>query len=90
VAPEVRARDVENDPMARLKPLDAWGVNYAVLSVEIFQHLLRITQGLEAPSDGVQASALRTCKMVRDRADFPFIEWRRYSRERYCRWKRPR
>ena len=28
---------VENDPMAKLKPLDTWGVNNEVLSVELFQ-----------------------------------------------------
>jgi hypothetical protein len=75
---------VENDPMARLKPLDAWGVNNEVLSVELFQRLLRITQGLKAPRDGEEPSAkyksllpyfvlgglqgLRTCEMVKERA----------------------
>ncbi len=48
---------VENDPMSRLKPLDAWGVNNEVLSVELFQRFLRITQGLEDPRDGVESSA---------------------------------
>jgi hypothetical protein len=42
--------------MARLKPLDAWGVNNEVLSVELFQRFLRVTQGLEAPREGVKAS----------------------------------
>jgi hypothetical protein len=45
---------VEHDPMARLKPLDAWGVNNEVLSVELFQRFMRVTQGLEAPREGVQ------------------------------------
>ena len=45
------------DPMARLKPLDAWGVDNEVLSVELFQRFLRITQGLEAPRDGLESSA---------------------------------
>jgi hypothetical protein len=83
---------VEHDPMARLKPLDAWGVNNEVLSVDLFQRFLRVTQGLEAPRDGVESSAkykpllpyfvlgglqgLRTCEMVRERADYPVIEWR--------------
>lgn len=73
--------DVENDPMARLKPLDAWGVNNEVLSVELFQRFLRITQGLETPRDCLESSAkykpilpyfvlgglqgLRTCEMVK-------------------------
>jgi hypothetical protein len=83
---------VENDPMARLKPLDAWGVNNEVLSVELFLRFLRITQGTEAPTEGVEVSAkykpllpyfvlgglqgLRTCEMVRERADYPVVEWR--------------
>jgi site-specific recombinase XerD len=86
---------VEHDPMARLKPLDAWGVNNEVLSVELFQRFMRVTQGLEAPREGVQASAkykpllpyfvlgglqgLRTCEMVRERADYPVIEWRDFK-----------
>jgi hypothetical protein len=86
---------VEHDPMARLKPLDAWGVNNEVLSVELFQRFLRVTQGLEAPREGVNASGkykpllpyfvlgglqgLRTCEMVRERADYPVIEWRDFK-----------
>jgi hypothetical protein len=83
---------VENDPMARLKPLDAWGVNNEVLSVELFQRFSRIAQGLEAPRDSLESSAkykpilpyfvlggfqgLRTSEMVKERADYPVIEWR--------------
>jgi hypothetical protein len=83
---------VEHDPMARLKPLDAWGVNNEVLSVDLFQRFLQVTLGLEAPRDGVESSAkykpllpyfvlgglqgLRTCEMVRERADYPVVEWR--------------
>ena len=48
---------VEHDPMARLKPLDAWGVNNEVLSVELFQRFLRVTQGLQAPRDGLESTA---------------------------------
>src|SRR6202022_274783 len=47
---------VEHDPMNRLKPLDTWGVNNEVLSVELFQRFLRVTQGLEAPREGVNVS----------------------------------
>src|ERR1700757_2349417 len=83
---------VEYDPMARLKPLDTWGVNNEVLSVEPFQRFLRVTQGLEGPREGMEANCkykflrpyfvlgglqgLRTCEMVRERADYPVIEWR--------------
>jgi hypothetical protein len=44
---------VKTDPMARLKPTDAWGVNNEVLGVELFHRLLRVSQGLEAPREGV-------------------------------------
>ena len=47
---------VEHDPMARLKPLDTWGVNNEVLSVDLFQRFLRVSQGLEGPREGVEAS----------------------------------
>jgi hypothetical protein len=83
---------VEHDPMNRLKPLDSWGVNNEVLSVELFQRFLRVTQGLEASREGVSISGkyrrllpyfvlgglqgLRTCEMVRERADYPVVEWR--------------
>jgi hypothetical protein len=83
---------VEHDPMARLKPLDSWGVNNEVLNVKLFQRFLRVAQGLEAPREGTNASGryerllpyfvlgglqgLRNCEMVRERADYPVIEWR--------------
>jgi hypothetical protein len=35
--------------MAKLKPLDEWGVNNEVLGPELFQRLLRVVQGLEGP-----------------------------------------
>jgi hypothetical protein len=78
--------------MARLKPLDAWGVNNEVLSVELFQRFLRVTRGLEGPREGVDVSGkyksllpyfvlgglqgLRTCEMVRERSDYPVVAWR--------------
>jgi hypothetical protein len=40
---------VGNDPMAKLKPLDEWGVNSEILSPALFQRLLRVVQGLEGP-----------------------------------------
>ena len=83
---------VEHDPMARLRPLDAWGVSNEVLNVELFQRVLRVALGLEAPRQGLEPSerfkglvpylvlggfqGLRTCEMVRERADCPVIEWR--------------
>ena len=42
--------------MAKLKPLDEWGVNNEVLSPELFQRFLRVVQGLEGPREGVEAT----------------------------------
>jgi hypothetical protein len=82
---------INEDPMARLKPLDSWGVNKEILSVELFQRLLRVAQGLEAPREGSVPvlkynrlvpylvmggfQGLRTCEMVREHADDPVVEW---------------
>jgi hypothetical protein len=92
VAVGPRSRSLENDPMAKLKPLDAWGVNNEVLSPELFQRFLRVVQGLEGPREGLKATqkykgllvyfvlgglqGLRTCEMIRERANDPVIEWR--------------
>ena len=40
---------VGNDPMAKLKPLDEWGVNNEIVSPALFQRFLRVVQGLEGP-----------------------------------------
>jgi hypothetical protein len=45
---------VGNDPMAKLKPLDEWGVNNEVLSHALFQRFLRVVQGLESPRDRLE------------------------------------
>ena len=42
--------------MAKLKPLDTWGVNNEVLSAELFQRFLRVVQGLEGPREGLKAT----------------------------------
>jgi hypothetical protein len=78
--------------MAKVKPLDEWGVNNEVLSPELFQRFLRVVQGLEGPREGLEATqqykgllaffvlggllGLRTCEMIRERAKDPVIEWR--------------
>jgi len=51
----VRFRSCENDPVAKLKPLDAWSINSKVLSAELFQHFLQVAQGLEVPREGLRA-----------------------------------
>ena len=60
--------------------------------MELFQRFLRVALGLEAPSQGSEPTekykrlvlyfvlgglqGLRTCEIVRERADYPVIEWR--------------
>jgi hypothetical protein len=83
---------VEFDPMVRLKPLDAWGINNEILSLKQFQRFLRVAKGLEAPRVGLQRvtkyrrlvpylvlgglQGLRTCEMVREDGNDPVLEWR--------------
>jgi len=83
---------IETDPMAKLKPLDPGGVNNEVLSPELFQRFLRVVQGVQGSREGLLASekykglvayfvlgglqGLRTCEMIKERADDPVIEWR--------------
>jgi hypothetical protein len=83
---------VGDDPMAKLKPLDEWGVNNEILSPALFQRLLRVVQGLEGPMAGLEGTqkykrllpylvlgglqGLRTCEMIRERTKDPVIEWR--------------
>jgi hypothetical protein len=83
---------VANDPMGTLRPLDNWGVNNEVLTTELFQRLLRVTQGLEAPRQGLKVTekyeglvpylvlgglqGLRTCEIIKEHGNDPVIEWR--------------
>jgi hypothetical protein len=78
--------------MAKVKPLDKWGVNNEVLSFELFQRFLRIAQGLEGPRENLEVTqrykgllaffvlgglqGLCTCEIIRERAKDPVIEWR--------------
>jgi hypothetical protein len=78
--------------MSKLKPLDEWGVNNEILSLALFQRLLRVVQGLEGPARILKElriyrrllpylvlgglQGLRTCEMIRERTKDPVIEWR--------------
>src|SRR5260370_40134461 len=86
---------VENDPMAKLKPLDPWGVNIEVLSAELFQRFLRVVQGREGPREGLEATqkdkgllvyfvlgrlyGLRKSEMIRERSNDPVMGRRAIS-----------
>jgi len=74
--------------MAKMKPLDEWGVNNEILNPALFQRLLRVVQGLEGPRAGLEGTqtykrllpylvlgglqGLRTCEMIRERTK----DWR--------------
>src|SRR5258708_35802698 len=78
--------------MGTMRRLDNWGVNNEVLSTELFQRLLRVTQGLEAPREGLKGTdkyeglvpyfvlgglqGLRTCEIIKEHGNDPVIEWR--------------
>src|SRR5260370_32648665 len=78
--------------MGTVRPLDNWGVNNEVLTTELFQRLLRVTQGLEALREGLKVTekyeglvpylvlgglqGLRTCEIIKEHGDDPVIEWR--------------
>src|SRR5258708_7979808 len=86
--------NVGKDPMGTMRPLDNWGVNNEVLSTELFQRLLRVTQGLEAPRGGLKVTekykglvpyfvlgglqGLRTCEIIKEHGNDPVIEWREF------------
>ena len=80
-----------SNPVAKLKPLDEWGVDNEVLSPAVFLRLLRVVQGLEGPRDSLERThkykglfpflvlaglqGLRAREMIRERTKDPVIEW---------------
>jgi len=82
---------IDAEPMARMRPLDAWGANVEFLSVPLYSRILKVVQGLEEPAEGVPATSeykdwlpyfvlgglagLRTCEMVRTAPDDPILLW---------------
>src|SRR5258708_21577943 len=77
--------------MGTMRRLDNWGVNNEVLSTELFQRLLRVTQGLEARRGGLKVKekykglvpyfvlgglqGLRTCEIIKEQRNDAVIEW---------------
>jgi hypothetical protein len=88
--------------MAKLKPLDEWGVNNEVLSHALFQRFLRVVQGLESPRDRLERTqkykgllpylvlgglqGFRTCEMIRERTKDPVLEWRDFPWQKDSSW----
>ena len=48
---------VAADPMAKMKPMDEWGVNNETISPESFHRILRVCAGLEAPRADMKEAA---------------------------------
>ena len=79
------------DLMARIRPLDKWGVNNDIIDVEDFRRLLFVTAGLESIVPGEQPTnkylallpyyvlgglaGMRRAEMLRDRQSQQVIEW---------------
>src|SRR5258708_34236269 len=85
---------VAKDPMGTLRPLDTWGVNNEVLSTKLFQRLLRVIQGLEAPRGGLKVKekykglvpylvvggfqGWRTCEIIKGQLIGPGLAWQHF------------
>jgi hypothetical protein len=83
---------VDSDPMARMRPLDAWGENVDFLGIPLFSRLLRVVQGKEEPSEGIPVTTeyadllpyfvlsglagLRTCELIRSAPEDPVLVWK--------------
>src|SRR6516162_4301575 len=83
---------VDSDPMARMRPMDAWGENVDFLGIPLFSRLLRVVLGKEEPSEGIPVTTeyrdllpyfvlsglagLRTCELIRSAPDDPVLAWR--------------
>jgi site-specific recombinase XerD len=79
------------DPMAKIKPMDKWGVNDETITVETFRRLLKVCAGVEAPHKGLEPTkkfakllpyfvlgglaGMRRCEMVSRYSGDPVIEW---------------
>lgn len=79
------------DLMARIRPLDQWGVNNEIVDVEDFRRVLFVTAGLEAIRPGEQPTTkfigllpyfvlgglagMRRAELLRDRNSQHILEW---------------
>jgi hypothetical protein len=68
-----------NDPMAKLKPLDEWGVNNEVLTPELFQRFLRVVQGVEPQEKDLK-------QLSSTRASWLILYWEVYKACERARW----
>ena len=65
--------------MAKLKPLDEWGVNNEVLTPELFQRFLRVVQGVEAQEKDLK-------QLSSTRASWLILYWEVYRVCELARW----
>jgi hypothetical protein len=77
--------------MAKIQPMDKWGVNAEHLGIPFYNRLLRVVAGKEPPAKGEEPTAkykfllpyfvlagmagLRTCELVRSEPGDPVLSW---------------
>ena len=82
---------VEADPMARMKPIDSWGINAEYLTPATYALVLRVVAGKEPPAKGQKVTTkfqfllpyfvlagmagIRTCELIRYKPSEPVLEW---------------
>jgi len=83
---------IESDPMARMKPVDAWGINAEHLTPTMYTRILRVAAGKEPPTKGEKVmtkfqfllpyfvlaglGGVRTCELIRYKPNEPVLEWK--------------
>ena len=87
----VQSGRVDADPMSKLRPADAWGVNAEHLSIAFYNRLLRVVAGKEPVSKALESTTkyqfllpyfvlagmagMRTCELVRSNPGDPVLDW---------------
>lgn len=82
---------VEADPMARMKPIDSWGINAEHLTPAMYARILRVVAGKELPAKGQEVTTkfqfllpyfvlagmagIRTCELIRYKPSEPVLQW---------------
>jgi hypothetical protein len=82
---------IEDDPMARMRPTDSWGVNVERLSPALYSRILRVISAKESPAQGQEVTTkyqflfpffvlaglagLRTTELIRYKPGEPVLEW---------------
>ena len=86
-----RLGHVDADPMARMQPIDAWGINVEHLGPAQYARILRVVAGKEPPAQGEEVTTefkfmlpyfvlcglagVRNCELIRYTPGEPVLEW---------------